>query len=87
MNPDDTNQGGGTPPADDTGAGTPAAAPEPMGGGSEPTTPAPDMGGGAPAEAPADAAGTNCHCGKTSSGGNCSGCNLPEASCSCQPTA
>ena len=90
MNPDDPNnpQGGGsTPPAADQG-GTAAPASEPMGGG-EPAPAAPDMGGGAPAggEAPTDVPAATCHCGKPSSGGTCTGCNLPEASCSCQPTA
>ncbi|TSC66295.1 MAG: hypothetical protein CEO21_223 [Microgenomates group bacterium Gr01-1014_80] len=80
MNPDDPNTpqgGGGFTPADDGGQTTPEPAEpvsEPVAGGSEQPT-------------PADAPAASCHCGKPSSGGTCTGCNLPEASCSCQPAA
>lgn len=84
MNPDDPNSSQGGAPADiGTQAPEPVAgAPEPMGEGN----PAPGAPQTAPATEPMGTPAANCHCGKPSEGGNCTGCNMPEAGCSCPPT-
>mgnify|MGYP001590120837 CR=1 FL=1 len=87
MNPNDPGSPqGGTPPAQ-----SPTEAPTVPDSSSSSDAPAADIG--APAEqtqepAPAESTpqtSANCHCGKPSAGGNCTGCNQPEATCSCTP--
>ncbi|OGE14833.1 hypothetical protein A3F00_02695 [Candidatus Daviesbacteria bacterium RIFCSPHIGHO2_12_FULL_37_11] len=85
MNTDDPNnpQGGSAPSADIPASDTNTPATEPA-----QETPQP-MGGNepAPTEGGMDATAANCHCGKPSTGGNCTGCNMPEATCNCAPAA
>lgn len=84
MNPNDPNNPqGGTPPADSPAAPEPGVPPDMGTTAEQPQEPtAQPMGGeGIPQTS------ANCHCGKPSAGGNCTGCNQPEAGCSCTPAA
>ena len=81
LNPDDPNQnqgGGQTGSIPAMGGGDqPAPVSEPS---QTPSQPQPDTTAAQPTS-------ENCHCGRPTVVGNCSGCNLPTASCACAPAA
>lgn len=87
MNPDDPNQNqnGGQ---GDMGTSAPST---PVTGGDDqpspvtepPQTPTPQQ----PGMTSEPTSSENCHCGRPTVVGNCSGCNLPSASCTCAPAA
>lgn len=90
MNPDDTNQNPAASPvapvADPMAPAAPAAPVMGEAPVTEPMAPAADPM--APVAESAPAASMNCHCGKPAdASGNCTGCSMPQASCSCQPAA